>query len=165
MCFLASFASKCTLCPCQRIVFPSEINPKWIPWAIGCPFHKQVSFWDLSCLIKCSHLTFSFAWHFQCSFELSQWIFRFIQMFWIKTRNAKVWFPLKRWACFLARFIALECKVSREDRNVGQLYLPAYNWTHASGTGTELMGAVPSSAEELHDIRDCLGHIRSQWQK
>lgn len=55
--------------------------------------------------------------------------------------------------------------MSKEDRNVGQLYLPACNRAHAGRTGTELMGAASSSPEELHDIHDCLSHIRNQWQK
>jgi len=164
ICFLAPIASEHTLSHWQTSVFPLEIKAKWIPWTNGCPLHKQVFFWDIACLVKCSHLTFSFACHFQCFFELSWWVFGFIQMSWIITRNAKVCFLLKWWACFFARFITLECKVSK-DRSIGQLYLPAYNWAHAGRTGTELMGAVPSSAEELHDIHDCLGHMRSPWQK
>lgn len=59
--------------------------------------------------------------------------------------------------------MTLVCKVSK-DRNTRQLYLP-YNWAHAGRPGTELMGALPSSAEEVHDIHDWLGFIRSQWQK
>lgn len=70
-CFLAPIASERMLSHCQRSTFPLETKPKLIPWAIDCPLCKQVSFWDLSCLIKCCHLTFSFAWHFQCFFELS----------------------------------------------------------------------------------------------
>lgn len=63
----------------------------------------------------------------------------------------------------LARFMTLACKVSK-DRNMGQLYL-LYDWAHAGRPGTELLGALPSSAEELHDIPDWLGCVRSQWQK
>lgn len=118
--------------PCRGGMSPSEIKPKQILWEISCWLHKQLSFLDLSCFIKkkkkiiISHLVLhdildaflnypGECFNLSRCPELKQGILRF--------DTAKMMGLL--WSCFLAHLLPLESKVSKEDKKVDLLYLPA----------------------------------------